>query len=166
MIYDYIIIGAGASGSPLANRLSEDLNKTVLLLEAGPDLTELSRLPEDVRDGADAIKASKGDSLWEYFAKGNSYQEGQMSLPRGKIMGGSTAVNGMIQIVMDLEIILFLLIKAMIVQPPMELLGRTDLAALTAMGMVILTLETYSLTTTHNGQMLMVTVMETITSTM
>ena len=68
----------------------------MLLLEAGPDYSTVEELPEDVRDGSDAIKASRGGSLWDYLAVANGHQGMPMTLQRGKVVGGSSSVNGMV----------------------------------------------------------------------
>jgi choline dehydrogenase len=51
MRYDVVIVGGGSAGCTLATRLSEDPNRSVLLLEAGPDYTTLEQTPDELKLG-------------------------------------------------------------------------------------------------------------------
>jgi len=93
--YDYIIIGAGSAGCVLANRLSADRDTRVLLLEAGPkDRHPLITLPVGV-----PLIISTARYNWGYrTAPAPEVAEGEILLPRGKVLGGSSSLNGMIYI--------------------------------------------------------------------
>jgi choline dehydrogenase len=86
--YDEIIIGSGAGGAVLAARLSEDPDRSVLLLEAGPDYGSLEQLPDDLRN----TWISLVDHDWGFVAK--AVDDRDLPYPRGRAIGGSTSVNG------------------------------------------------------------------------
>lgn len=94
--YDYIIIGAGSAGCVLANRLSEDPGNKVLLVEAGgKDKATLVQMPA----GVGAILSQKTRFNWWFYTEGQEHLGGRpLYWPRGKVLGGSSSINGMIYI--------------------------------------------------------------------
>ncbi|GAB4262488.1 MAG: FAD-dependent oxidoreductase [Pararhodobacter sp.] len=93
--FDYVIVGAGSSGAALASRLSEDATVSVCLIEAGPtDRSPLIRVPLGVM-----LLARDRRHNWLYTSSPQAALGGRaVSIPRGKVLGGSSAINGMIYV--------------------------------------------------------------------
>ena len=86
--HDIIIVGAGSAGSVIASRASEDPNRDVLLLEAGPDYADPASTPFDL---INSHNNSYRDHDWGFSYSPTTGRT--MPLPRGKVTGGSSAVN-------------------------------------------------------------------------
>lgn len=92
---DFVIVGAGSAGCVLANRLTEDPNTRVILLEAGgKDTNPYIHIPAGYLKLLDHPKVT-----WGFTADKESGLNGrEISYPRGKVLGGSSSINGMIYI--------------------------------------------------------------------
>ncbi len=91
MSYDYIIIGAGSAGCVLANRLSADPSRTVLLLEAGGKDTKM-----EIRIPAGYGKLHRTEVDWGFWTEPQAHVlNRKIYLPRGKTLGGSSSTNAM-----------------------------------------------------------------------
>src|ERR671931_2101632 len=93
--YDYIIVGAGSAGCVLANRLTEDPRTSVLLIEAGPRDTHFWI---HVPLGYGKLFA-RSDVNWAYESEPEPLLGGRrIFTPRGRVLGGSSSINGLVYI--------------------------------------------------------------------
>jgi len=90
--YDFIVVGAGSAGAAAAYRLAENGKYTVLLLEAGRDSHPWSRIPVGF-----AKLINNPAANWLYSSEPEESTGGRrISVPRGKLLGGSSSINGMV----------------------------------------------------------------------
>lgn len=94
-IYDYVIVGAGAAGCVLANRLSADPTVSVALIEAGPrDTHPFISMPKGL-----AKVMTDPRHLWAYASKPDASTADKSEVwVRGRVLGGSTSINGMMYV--------------------------------------------------------------------
>jgi choline dehydrogenase len=83
MTYDVIVIGGGSAGCVLANRLSADPRRSVLLLEAGPDFATTDDTPSDLKDATYAPYTYD----WGYRSVPDGFGN-EVPVPRGRVIGG------------------------------------------------------------------------------
>jgi choline dehydrogenase len=93
--FDYIIVGAGSAGCVLANRLSADPDTTVALLEfGGSDSSIFIQMPTAL-----SIPMNMKKYNWFYESEPEPYLDNRrMHCPRGKVLGGSSSINGMVYV--------------------------------------------------------------------
>ncbi len=93
--YDYIIVGAGSAGCVLANRLSENANNKVLLLETGgSDKSIFIQMPTAL-----SIPMNTKKYAWQFETEAEPFLNNRrMHCPRGKVLGGSSSINGMVYV--------------------------------------------------------------------
>ena len=92
---DYIVVGAGSAGCVLANRLTEDGQRSVLLLEyGGSDRSIYIQMPSAL-----AIPMNREQFNWFYHTEPEpGLNNRRMHTPRGKVLGGSSSINGMVYV--------------------------------------------------------------------
>ncbi|MFD3319353.1 choline dehydrogenase [Alteromonas macleodii] len=93
--FDYIIVGAGSAGCVLANRLSENPKHKVLLLETGgSDKSIFIKMPTAL-----SIPMNTNKYAWQFNTEKEPYLNNrEMHCPRGKVLGGSSSINGMVYV--------------------------------------------------------------------
>ncbi|MBL4796340.1 MAG: choline dehydrogenase [Oleispira sp.] len=93
--YDYIIVGAGSAGCVLANRLSEDAHVSVLLVETGgSDRSIFIQMPTAL-----SIPMNTKKYAWQFETEAEPHLDNRkMHCPRGKVLGGSSSINGMVYV--------------------------------------------------------------------
>ena len=93
--FDYVIVGAGSAGCVLANRLTEDAEVQVAVLEAGgADSSIFIHMP-----AAFSIPLANDRYNWYYHTEPEPSMDGRrMYCPRGRVLGGSSSINGMVYI--------------------------------------------------------------------
>jgi choline dehydrogenase len=92
--YDYIVVGAGSAGAAVASRLSEDGQYSVLCLEAGTEGSDFfwSKVPVGIAKLIDNPAVN-----WCYSSEPDEGSGGRrIEVPRGKMLGGSSSINGMV----------------------------------------------------------------------
>jgi choline dehydrogenase len=93
--FDYVIVGAGSAGCVLADRLTEDGKSTVLVLEyGGSDRSVFIQMPSAL-----SIPMNMAKYNWQYHTEPEPHLGGRsMHCPRGKALGGSSSINGLVYI--------------------------------------------------------------------